>query len=79
VAAALAGLRGVKSQAKVSMRAPLARAEVRGPEPLVAGARLAEQDLRRATTIVGELVFTVDPDATELTVDAELAPQEQQG
>ncbi|MBS43756.1 MAG: valine--tRNA ligase [Nocardioides sp.] len=74
VAAALAGIRGAKSKAKVKMRTEVLRAEVRGPQALVDGARLAERDLRAVGSITGELVFTVDEDATELTVDVELAP-----
>jgi valyl-tRNA synthetase len=73
VAAALAGIRGAKSQAKVSMRAELARVEIRGPEALVRAAEQAAPDLRRSGKITGDLVFTVD-DASELSVDAELAP-----
>ncbi|MDN4172692.1 valine--tRNA ligase [Nocardioides sp. SOB77] len=74
VAAALAGIRGAKSQAKVSMRAELSRVEVTGPEALVRAAEVAADDLRRSGKVVGELVFTVDGSATELTVSAELAP-----
>jgi valyl-tRNA synthetase len=73
VAAALIGIRGAKSQAKVSMRAELARVEIAGPEALVRAAELAADDLRKTGTIVGDLVFTVDDAATELRVDAELA------
>ncbi len=74
VATALGGIRGAKSQAKVSMRAELSRVEISGPESLVTGARLAEDDLRSVGKITGDLVFTVVDDATELTVTAELAP-----
>jgi len=74
VAAALAGLRGVKSTAKVSQRAELASADITGPAALVDGARIAESDLRRVARIVGELTFTVADGAGELTVSAELAP-----
>jgi valyl-tRNA synthetase len=77
VAAALSGIRGVKSTAKVKMRAPLARTEIAGPEKLVKDAELAESDLRRSGNIVGELVFTVDQGATELRVSAELAAVEE--
>lgn len=77
VAAALSGIRGVKSNAKVKMRAPLARTEVTGPESLVRAAELAADDLRRSGNIVGDLVFTADGDAAELRVTAELAPVEE--
>ncbi|WP_182526045.1 valine--tRNA ligase [Nocardioides dongkuii] len=73
VAAALAGIRGAKSQAKVSMRAELARVEVSGPEALVRAAELAADDLRKSGKITGDLVFTPVGDATELSVRAELA------
>ncbi|WP_248582514.1 valine--tRNA ligase [Nocardioides sp. InS609-2] len=74
VATALTGIRGAKSQAKVSMRAELSRVEISGPEALVRAAEQAESDLRRSGKIVGDLVFTVDEQATELAVAAELAP-----
>jgi len=74
VAAALVGIRGAKSQAKVSMRAELGRVEVRGPETLVRAAEQAADDLRRSGRIVGELLFTADESAGEISVDAELAP-----
>lgn len=73
VAAALIGIRGAKSQAKVSMRAELSRVEITGPAAMVAAAELAADDLRAAGKIVGDLVFTAD-DAAEISVAAELAP-----
>ena len=76
VAAALVGLRGAKSQAKVSMRAELARAEITGSEEVSPAVRTAEDDLRRTGRITGELEFTVDESATELSVSADLAPVE---
>jgi valyl-tRNA synthetase len=76
VAAALAGIRGAKSQAKVSMRAEVTRAEVSGPAELLAAAETAADDLRKVGKITGELVFTARPDAAELSVDVELAPQD---
>ncbi|WP_205474964.1 valine--tRNA ligase [Nocardioides sp. SYSU D00038] len=73
VAAALIGIRGAKSQAKVSMRAELARVEVSGPAALVEAAERAATDLRRTGRITGDLVFT-PTDASEISVVAELAP-----
>jgi valyl-tRNA synthetase len=74
VAAVLAGIRGAKSQAKVSMRHELTEVEVRGPEALVRAAELAADDLRRTGKVSGELRFTVDGSTAELSVEAELAP-----
>lgn len=76
VSAALIGIRGAKSTAKVSMRAPLARVEITGPQALVDAAAQAADDLRKTGNIVGELVFTTDQAATELNVAAELATVE---
>ncbi|GCD92361.1 valine--tRNA ligase [Nocardioides sp. LS1] len=76
VAAALVGIRGAKSQAKVSMRAELSRVEIKGPETLVRGAEQAADDLRRSGKITGDLVFTVVEGADAITVDAVLAPTE---
>ncbi len=74
VSAALIGVRGAKSQAKVSMRHELTAVTISGPEPLVRAAELAAEDLRKTGKITGELLFTVDDSATELAVQAELAP-----
>ncbi|WP_137295079.1 valine--tRNA ligase [Nocardioides dongxiaopingii] len=76
VAAALGGIRGAKSQAKVGMKAPLARVEVTGPAAAVDAVRRAEADLRAVGRITGDLVLTTDEAATEITVSAELAPTE---
>jgi valyl-tRNA synthetase len=72
VAAALAGIRGAKSQAKVSMRAELSRVEISGPPALLAAAEAAAEDLRKVGRITGELVFTERAEAAELEVAAEL-------
>ena len=74
VSAALIGIRGAKSQAKVSMRHELTKVRISGPEALVRAAELAADDLRKTGKITGKLKFTVDDSATELTVNAELAP-----
>ncbi|MFB9314223.1 valine--tRNA ligase [Nocardioides plantarum] len=73
VAAALAGIRGVKSQAKVGMKAQLSRVEITAPEAVLAAVRLAEPDLRAAGKITGDLVYTA-VDAGDLAVTADLAP-----
>jgi valyl-tRNA synthetase len=76
VAAALGGIRGAKSQAKVSMRTELVRVDVSGPADAVALAQKAADDLRAAGRITGELTFTPSSDesVSELTVDADVAP-----
>ncbi|WP_408896396.1 valine--tRNA ligase [Nocardioides sp. R1-1] len=79
VAAALSGIRGAKSAAKVKMRAPLARVEVTGPSPLLDAAQKAADDLRRSGNVVGELVFSPDENANELTVTAEIAEESAEG
>jgi valyl-tRNA synthetase len=76
VASVLIGIRGAKSQAKVSMRAELSRVEISGPVALVAAAELAADDLKATGKITGELVFTPN-ESTEIAVSAELAPVEE--
>jgi valyl-tRNA synthetase len=68
------GIRGAKSQAKVSMRAELSRVEITGPAGSVNAAKAAAEDLRKAGRITGDLVFSEGGD--ELRVVAELAPVE---
>ena len=52
----------------------------RGPEAQVARRRAAaEHDLRKAGKITGDLVFTVDDDATEITVAARAGRARRQG
>ncbi len=72
VSAALIGLRGAKSAAKVSMKTPLLKVEVKGPEQLVRAAESAAGDLAKTARVTGDITFTVIADATELTVDAEV-------
>ncbi len=74
VAATLAGIRGAKSTAKVSMRTELSRAVVAGPAHAVALAERAAADLKAAGKVVGDLTFT-PTDAADITVDAEIAAQ----
>ena len=79
VAAVLIGIRGAKSQAKVSMRHELVKVKVSGPEAMVRAAELAQDDLRKSGKITGKLKFSVDDAATELSVEAELAPVDEPG
>ncbi len=73
VAAALIGIRGAKSQAKVSMKAPLSRVEITGPAEQVAQVERAAGDLRSSGKITGDLVFTPVEGAQAIAVTAELA------
>jgi valyl-tRNA synthetase len=73
VAAALIGIRGAKSAAKVSMRAELSRVDITGPEAMVRAAELAASDLRATGKVTGKLKFKVDESASEISVAAELA------
>ena len=73
VAETLAGIRGVKSQAKVSMRTELAHATVTGPADAVALAEQAVEDLRAAGRIVGDLRFEPTASADQISVTADIA------
>ena len=61
----LAGLRGAKSSAKVSMRTEVTRAVARGPETRLTLAAAAQADIVAAGRVVGELVL----EATQHGVD----------
>lgn len=73
VASALGGIRGAKSQAKVSMRTELARVEFAGPAELLDIVRGAEADLCAAGKITGDVIYTEAEG--ELVVTAEVAEQ----
>jgi valyl-tRNA synthetase len=72
VAAALIGIRGAKSQAKVSMRHELSAVEFTGPQASLDAVRIAEQDLLRAGRITAAPTYVVSDDA-ELSVAATVA------
>ncbi|HEX4471373.1 MAG TPA: class I tRNA ligase family protein, partial [Nocardioides sp.] len=72
VAAALVGIRGAKSQAKVSMKHELSAVEFTGPEAALDAVRAAERDLMRAGRITGTPTY-VATTAGELGVTATLA------
>jgi valyl-tRNA synthetase len=74
VAGTLVGIRGAKSNAKVSMRTELSRADVRGPAGPLALAERAAADLKAAGKIIGDLTFSAT-DASDITVVAEIAEQ----
>ena len=75
VAEALAGLRGAKSVAKVSMRTPVRTAVITGPGARLDLVRRGLDDLRAAGRITGEVVLRADGDSSNgsLSVQAELA------
>jgi valyl-tRNA synthetase len=75
VAAALIGIRGAKSQAKVSMRHELSAVEFRGPQALLDAVRLAESDLMRAGRVTAAPTYVVTDDA-ELSVTATVATED---
>jgi valyl-tRNA synthetase len=72
VASALAGLRGVKSTAKVSMRTEIESATVTAPQALLDLLGHGLDDLRAAGRVTGPLALRPADPASELTVEATL-------
>jgi len=72
VATVLTAVRKAKSEAKVSMRAPVERAVVAGPAESVAQVALADADLRAAGCIAS---LALEPGGEALAVVVELAEQ----
>ncbi|TDU87658.1 valyl-tRNA synthetase [Kribbella voronezhensis] len=64
VAEVLAGIRGAKSTAQVSMKTEVSKVEVSGPADRLALAEQAEVDLRAAGRIIGEIVWSPDESDT---------------
>ena len=73
VATALIAIRGAKSNAKVSMKAEVAKAAFSGPADVVERLQVIEPDLRAVGRLVGDVSWTAAE--TPLSVDVELAPQ----
>jgi len=70
---ALAGVRGAKSVAKVTMRTEVTRAVISGRPERLELVRRALDDLTAAGRMTGEVVFT-PTDGSDLMVEATLAP-----
>ncbi|WP_433020351.1 valine--tRNA ligase [Kribbella sp. CA-294648] len=71
VAEVLAGIRGAKSTAQVSMKTEVSKAEVSGPAARLTLAERAEVDLRAAGRITGEILWSPD-DSDSVSVIATL-------
>jgi valyl-tRNA synthetase len=74
--AALAALRKVKSEAKVSMRTPLLAVRLAVPDALRAGVEAALGDLRAAGRVTGTLALVVGEGEVPVALDAELGAAE---
>ncbi len=73
VAEALAGIRGAKSVAKVSMRAEVSAATISGPAERLVLVERALDDLRAAGRITGEVVLTpAETDGGRISVETHL-------
>ncbi|WP_130381124.1 valine--tRNA ligase [Kribbella sp. VKM Ac-2569] len=64
VSEVLAGIRGAKSEEKVSMKTEVSKVEVTGPAARLELAERAEPDLRAAGRITGEIVWHADDSDT---------------
>jgi valyl-tRNA synthetase len=72
----IAALRRAKSQARLPLRTPVARAEVSGPPSWLDAVRVAETDLAAAGRVAA-FGYRERPDADGLDVRVELAPAEE--
>jgi valyl-tRNA synthetase len=75
VAEALAGIRGAKSVAKVSMRTEVSTATITGPADRLALVERGLDDLRAAGRITGDVVFApAETEGGRISVETELVP-----
>jgi valyl-tRNA synthetase len=74
VGAALAGIRGAKSSAKVSQRTPVESATVTASAEAVTAIREVESDLRAVAGITGELRLVAGEPGQPVTVETVLGP-----
>jgi len=72
LATALAAVRGAKSQAKVSMRTEVSRAELIGAADVLDRLKEIEADLRAVGRLTGEIQWSAAD--VPLTIDVELVP-----
>ncbi|GAC1525925.1 MAG: valine--tRNA ligase [Marmoricola sp.] len=72
VGEALAGIRGAKSSAKVSMRTPVLAMTATGTEAALAHVRAAEDDLRAVGGITGDITWVTDASVSSVSIAAEL-------
>ena len=72
LATALAAVRGAKSQAKVSMRTEVSRAELTGAADVLDRLKEIEADLRAVGRLTGEIQWSAAD--VPLTIDVELVP-----
>ena len=74
VSAALIGIRGAKSNAKVSQKTPVTLAKIGGPKDELELLKLAEDDLLNVGHITGDVEYIEE--GTEISVSVELEQQE---
>ncbi|WP_311553684.1 valine--tRNA ligase [Propionimicrobium lymphophilum] len=74
VSAALIGIRGAKSNAKVSQKTPVTLAKISGPKDELELLKLAEDDLLNVGHITGDVEYIEE--GTEISVSVELEQQE---
>ena len=79
VAAALVGVRGAKSQAKVSMKTEVLRAEFAAPPEVLDRLRTVEEDLRSVGRLVGEIVWVSSDYPLSVLVDLDGVADQENG